>query len=49
MRDYGACISMPLLYGLDLLDRNPRLPDDVCKFFNEVFPLFIIDFRLGCR
>lgn len=42
IRDFGACISIPLLYGQDLLDRHPTLLDDFWKFDNEVFPLLII-------
>ncbi|KAH8903554.1 cytochrome P450 [Coniochaeta sp. PMI_546] len=42
IRDFGACISIPLLYGKDLLERNPTLLDDFWKFDNEVFPLLVI-------
>lgn len=42
IRDFGACISVPLLYGQDLLDRNPTLLDDFWKFDNEVFPLLLV-------
>ncbi|KAM4060779.1 cytochrome p450 [Hirsutella rhossiliensis] len=41
LRDLGACISIPLLYGQDFLDRNPGLLDDFWKFDNDAFPLLV--------
>lgn len=42
IRDFGACITIPLLYGQDILDRHPTLLDDLWKFDNDVFPLLLI-------
>jgi cytochrome P450 len=42
VRDFGACMSIPILYGKDFLDRNPRLLDDFWKFDNNLFPLLMI-------
>lgn len=39
IRNYGAEIAIPLLYGSDFLKRNPQLIDDFWKFDNNVFPL----------
>ena len=41
-RDFGACISIPLLYGHDFLERYPQLLDDFWKFDNDIFPLLMI-------
>ncbi|KAF9761246.1 hypothetical protein IL306_003893 [Fusarium sp. DS 682] len=41
-RDFGACMSIPLIYGQDLLDRNPQILDDFWKFDNELFPLLMV-------
>jgi cytochrome P450 len=41
-RDFGACISIPLLYGQQLLDLNPTLLDDFWTFDNELFPLLVV-------
>ncbi|GJN69735.1 hypothetical protein PLICBS_003787 [Purpureocillium lilacinum] len=41
LRDLGACISIPQLYGQDFLDRNPTLLDDFWKFDNHAFPLLV--------
>ncbi|UPK93305.1 hypothetical protein LCI18_004240 [Fusarium solani-melongenae] len=42
VRDFGACIAIPLLYGNDFLDRNPRLLDDLWKFDSDLFiPLLL--------
>lgn len=41
-RDFGACVSIPLLYGQDFLDRYPQLLDDFWKFDNDLFPLLMI-------
>lgn len=42
VRDFGACIAIPLLYGNDFLDRNPRLLDDLWKFDSGLFiPLLL--------
>lgn len=42
MRDFGACISVPQLYGQDFVDRNPTLLADLWKFDNDLFPLLMI-------
>ncbi len=42
VRDFGACISIPLLYGQDFLDRYPQLLDDFWKFDNDLFPLLMV-------
>ncbi|KAF4995175.1 hypothetical protein FGRMN_5313 [Fusarium graminum] len=42
LRDFGACMSIPLIYGQDLLDRNPRILDDFWVFDNELFPLLMV-------
>lgn len=42
MRDFGACISVPQLYGQDFLDRNPTLLADLWKFDNDLFPLLMV-------
>ncbi|KAI8657840.1 hypothetical protein NCS57_01163400 [Fusarium keratoplasticum] len=42
VRDFGACIAIPILYGNDFLDRNPRLLDDLWKFDSDLFiPLLL--------
>lgn len=41
-RDFGACMSIPLIYGQDLLDRHPLLLDDFWVFDNELFPLLMV-------
>lgn len=41
-RDFGACMSIPIIYGQDLLDRNPQLLDDFWTFDNELFPLLMV-------
>ncbi|KAK6699239.1 hypothetical protein SNK05_012056 [Fusarium graminearum] len=41
-RDFGACMSIPLIYGQDLLDRHPQLLDDFWVFDNELFPLLMV-------
>nr|WGZ60606.1 cytochrome P450 [Fusarium tricinctum] len=41
-RDFGACMSIPVIYGQDLLDRNPQLLDDFWVFDNELFPLLMV-------
>lgn len=41
LRDLGACIAIPLLYGADFLDRNPRLLADFWSFDNHAFPLLL--------
>jgi hypothetical protein len=41
MRDFGACIAIPLLYGHDFLRRSPQLLADFWKF-DDVFPLSMI-------
>ena len=42
VRDFGACIAIPLLYGQDFLNRYPQLLDDFWKFDNDIFPLLMI-------
>lgn len=42
VRDFGACISIPQLYGQDFLDRNETLLDDFWKFDNDLFTLMMI-------
>ncbi|KAI0129038.1 cytochrome P450 [Xylariales sp. AK1849] len=42
VRDFGANIAIPVLYGQDFLDRNPDLLDDFWKFDNELFPLLMV-------
>ncbi|KAK1241945.1 hypothetical protein MKX07_007768 [Trichoderma sp. CBMAI-0711] len=42
MRDFGACVSIPRLYGQDFLDRNPHLLEDFWKFDNNAFSLLVI-------
>ncbi|KAH6955499.1 cytochrome P450 [Fusarium avenaceum] len=41
-RDFGACMSIPVIYGQDLLDRNPQILDDFWVFDNELFPLLMV-------
>ena len=31
-RDFGACMSIPLIYGQDILDRHPQILDDFWIF-----------------
>ncbi|KAM0257116.1 hypothetical protein ACHAQJ_004580 [Trichoderma viride] len=42
IRDFGACVSIPRLYGQDFLDRNKDLLEDFWKFDNNAFSLLII-------
>ncbi|KAG8529015.1 uncharacterized protein KY384_006704 [Bacidia gigantensis] len=42
VRDFGACITIPLLYGNDFLDRSPQLLADFWEFDNYIFPLMMI-------
>jgi hypothetical protein len=42
IRDFGACIAIPLLYGQDFLDRNPELLNDFWKFDNDIFPMLMV-------
>lgn len=39
IRDLGACIAIPLLYGHDFLDRYEELLDDFWTFDNDLFLL----------
>ncbi|CAG7565672.1 unnamed protein product [Fusarium equiseti] len=41
-RDFGACMSIPLIYGQDILDRHPQILDDFWVFDNELFPLLMV-------
>ena len=42
MRDFGACIAIPLLYGQDFLDRYSQLLSDFWTFDNNAFALLMI-------
>lgn len=42
IRDCGACIAIPLLYGQDFLDRNRTLLEDFWKFDNDAFPMLMV-------
>ncbi|KAH7191995.1 cytochrome P450 [Fusarium flagelliforme] len=41
-RDFGACMSIPLIYGQDILERHPQILDDFWVFDNELFPLLMV-------
>lgn len=41
-RDFGACFSIPTLYGQDFMDRYPQLLRDLWAFDNDTFPLLMI-------
>ncbi|KAK3343187.1 cytochrome P450 [Neurospora tetraspora] len=40
--DFGACFTIPPIFGHDLLDRNPHLLEDIWKF-DHVVPLLFIN------
>ncbi|KAK3503317.1 cytochrome P450 [Neurospora crassa] len=40
--DFGACFTIPPIFGHDLLDRNPHLIEDIWKF-DHVVPLLFIN------
>ena len=42
VRDFGACIAIPQLYGKDFLERYPQALEDLWKFDNDLFPLLMI-------
>ncbi|KAF1979518.1 putative cytochrome P450 [Bimuria novae-zelandiae CBS 107.79] len=42
VRDFGACIAIPQLYGRDFLERYPQVLSDLWKFDNDLFPLMMI-------
>lgn len=42
IRDFGACIAIPQLYGKDFLARYPDVLSDLWKFDNDLFPLLMI-------
>ncbi|KAI1075517.1 cytochrome P450 [Whalleya microplaca] len=42
IRDFGASIAIPLLYGSDFLERNPCLITDFWMFDNDAFPLLMV-------
>ena len=42
IRDFGACIAIPLLYGQDFLNRYPQLLNDFWTFDNNAFALLMI-------
>ena len=42
LRDFGACFSIPTLYGQDFMDRYPQLLRDLWAFDNDTFPLLMI-------
>ena len=44
IRDFGACLAVPLLYGQDFLDRNRQLLVDFWQFDNDIFPLLMMGF-----
>ncbi|KAI4668418.1 uncharacterized protein J4E78_002244 [Alternaria triticimaculans] len=46
IRDFGACIAIPQLYGRDFLDRYPQALEDLWKFDNDLFPLLMIGLPL---
>jgi len=46
VRDFGACIAIPQLYGRDFLDRYPQALEDLWKFDNDLFPLLMIGLPL---
>ncbi len=42
LRDFGACMAIPPLYGRDFLERNPTVLADLWAFDNHVFPLLMV-------
>jgi cytochrome P450 len=42
VRDFGACMAIPQMYGRDFLERNPTVLDDLWKFDNDLFPLMMV-------
>ncbi|KAI1851402.1 hypothetical protein JX265_000364 [Neoarthrinium moseri] len=42
VRDFGAHIAIPVLYGKDFLERNPQFLDDFWRFDNDLFPLLMV-------
>ncbi|KAK6214260.1 Superoxide dismutase [Mn], mitochondrial [Pestalotiopsis sp. IQ-011] len=42
IRDFGATIAIPVLYGRDFLERNPGLLEDFWKFDNDAFPILMV-------
>ena len=42
IRDLGACVSIPQLYGQDFLDRSLTLLNDLWKFDNDLFPMLMV-------
>ncbi|KAL1618567.1 hypothetical protein SLS56_010495 [Neofusicoccum ribis] len=42
LRDFGACIAVPLLYGQDFLERYPQCLKDIWTFDHHAFPLLAI-------
>lgn len=42
LRNLGACIAIPLLYGQDFLDRYTDVLDDFWRFDNDAFPLLMV-------
>lgn len=42
LRDFGAAISIPLLYGQKFLDDNPNLLRDLWTFDNDAFGMLVI-------
>lgn len=42
IRDFGATVAIPVLYGKDFLERNPNLLEDFWRFDNDLFPLLMI-------
>jgi cytochrome P450 len=41
VRDFGASIAIPQLYGRDFFDRYTQVLDDFWKFDNDLFPLLM--------
>lgn len=42
VRNFGACIAIPQLYGKDFLARYPQVLEDLWKFDNDLLPLLMI-------
>ncbi|EHL01902.1 putative Cholesterol 7-alpha-monooxygenase [Glarea lozoyensis 74030] len=42
VRDFGACMSIPQLYGRHFLEREQTVLDDLWIFDNDLFPLMMV-------
>lgn len=42
IRDFGASIAIPVLYGSDFLRRNPTVLEDLWRFDNDLFPMLMV-------